>query len=145
MTGQLKWGQPPIVPSVNVFKTCAHVFFPVFLSLFSLCCYCFLRIYTLNKGCSVQMWKLTRFSSFNLEIFPILVEILHFGKDKAFYLSSLLSRKHFSVSALNSTYNDKLLFKCSGREECREMCQSVPLAMLREGFFSCSEWVEIIW
>lgn len=34
LTGQLKWGQPPIVPSTNVFKTCEHVFFPVFLPLF---------------------------------------------------------------------------------------------------------------
>jgi len=100
-----------------------------FLALFSLYCYCFLRFCTLKEGCSVQKWKFTRFSSFNLVIFPICVEFLHFGKDKAFCLTSLLSRKHFSLTALNSTSSDKLLFKCSEREEWREMCQSIPLAM----------------
>lgn len=88
----------------------------VFLSLSSLCCYCFLRICTLNKNCSVQRWKFTRFSRFNLAIFPILVETLHFGKDTAFYLHSLF-RKHFSATVLNSSYSDKLLLKCIGRGE----------------------------
>lgn len=87
----------------------------LFLSVFVLLC--FLRIYTLNKGCSVQRWRFTRFSSFNLTIYQILAEILNFGKGKAFYFSSLLSRKHFSVTALNSSYSDKFLFKYSGSEE----------------------------
>lgn len=106
-----------------------------FSLFFSLSCYCFLRFCTLNNSCLVQRWKFASFSSFNLAIFPISVEILHFGKHKAFYLSSLLSRKHFSVTAFNSSYSDKLLFKCSRMEEWREMCQSIPLAMLRKFFF----------
>lgn len=96
----------------------------VFLSLFSLCCYCFLRICTLNKGCSVQRWKFTRFSSFNLAIFQIFVEILRFGKDKA-SASVLCCLENTSVSlhwivatAINSFSN-----AAGGRNE--ERCAGV--------------------
>lgn len=98
-----KENTPDKIPNdlLHYSKPCCIILWTVsqnaaFLSLFSLCC--FLRVCTLKKSCSVQRWNFTKLSSFNLVIFPILVEILCFGKAKAFYLSSLLSRKHFMVS-----------------------------------------------
>lgn len=82
----------------------------LYCSLFSLCCYCFLRICTLNKGHYCKGGNLPLFQ-LQLKNNPILFEILHVGRDKAFHLSSWLSGKHSSIIALSGSYTDKFLFK----------------------------------
>lgn len=103
----------------------------LYCSLFSLCCYCFLRICILNKGCYCKDGNLPGFQLFN----PKLFEILYVGRDKAFCFRSCLSGKHSSIIALSGSYTDKLCFRMKPEGEIKSNVPEYSTGNIKRHFF----------